>query len=329
MAQNLRAFLQEHASAHQIDAALIDVMNTVADTCVAISSKVRLGDLAGIIGEAGSGNVQGEDQKKLDVIANNMLVEALQGNKHVAGLASEEEDNFVAGNVDGKYLVLFDPLDGSSNIDVNISIGTIFSILPHEGTLELDSFLQAGNQQVASGYALYGPQTLFVLTLRHGVFVFTLNDANEFVLTRDTCQISPSTKEFAINMSNQRHWQSAMQTYVAELLEGKTGKRGKDYNMRWVASMVAEVHRILMRSGVFMYPKDSRDPSKAGKLRLMYEANPMSLLVVQAGGASTNAHENILDIQPQGLHQRVSVVLGSTDEVSYVTEKHVSSNMQA
>lgn len=329
MAQNLRAFLQEHASAHQIDAALIDVMNTVADTCVAISSKVRLGDLAGIIGEAGSGNVQGEDQKKLDVIANNMLVEALQGNSHVAGLASEEEDDFVAGNANGQYLVLFDPLDGSSNIDVNISIGTIFSILPHEGVLELDSFLQTGNSQVASGYALYGPQTLFVLTLRHGVYVFTLNDANEFVLTRENCQISTSTKEFAINMSNQRHWQSAMQTYVAELLEGKTGKRGKDYNMRWVASMVAEVHRILMRSGVFMYPKDSRDPSKAGKLRLMYEANPMSLLIVQAGGASTNAHENILDIQPQGLHQRVSVVLGSTDEVSYVTEKHVSSNMQA
>lgn len=329
MAQNLRAFLQEHASAHQIDAALIDVMNTVADTCVAISSKVRLGDLAGIIGEAGSGNVQGEDQKKLDVIANDMLVDALQSNGNVAGLASEEEDDFVIGNANGQYLVLFDPLDGSSNIDVNISIGTIFSILPHEGVLELDSFLQAGNNQVASGYALYGPQTLFVLTLRHGVYVFTLNDANEFVLTRDACQISASTKEFAINMSNQRHWQAAMQTYVAELLEGKTGKRGKDYNMRWVASMVAEVHRILMRSGVFMYPKDSRDPSKAGKLRLMYEANPMSLLVVQAGGASTNAHENILDIQPQGLHQRVSVILGSTDEVSYVTEKHLSSNMQA
>lgn len=329
MAQTLSAFLQQHAAEHQIDAGLVDVVNTLADACVAISDKVRLGDLAGIIGEAGSDNVQGEHQKKLDVIANDMLIDALRNNAHVAGLASEEEDDFVAANAEGGYLVLFDPLDGSSNIDVNISIGTIFSILPHEGTLELDSFLQAGEQQVASGYALYGPQTLFVLTVRHGVFVFTLNAEQQFVMTREHCQISTSTKEFAINMSNQRHWQEAMQTYVAELLEGCNGKRGKDYNMRWVASMVAEVHRILMRGGVFMYPKDNRDPSKAGKLRLMYEANPMSLLVEQAGGAATNAHDSILAIQPQGLHQRVSVVLGSRDEVVYATEKHVISGMQA
>lgn len=329
MAQTLSAFLQEHATAHNIDAGLIDLINTVANACTAISDKVRLGDLAGIIGEAGSDNVQGEHQKKLDVIANDMLIDALKANAQVAGLASEEEDDFVAANQDGKYLVLFDPLDGSSNIDVNISIGTIFSILPHEGELELDSFLQAGENQVASGYALYGPQTLFVLTLRHGVFVFTLNADEEFVLTRNTVNVPADTKEFAINMSNQRHWQEAMQAYIAELLAGKTGKRGKDYNMRWVASMVAEVHRILMRGGVFMYPKDNRDPSKAGKLRLMYEANPMSLLIEQAGGAATNAHDNILSIQPQGLHQRVSVVLGSRDEVLYATEKHVSSGMQA
>ena len=329
MAQSLRAFLQEHGNTHHIDTGLIEVVNTLANTCISISDKVRLGDLAGIIGEAGSDNVQGEHQKKLDVIANDMLIDALQHNPHVAGLASEEEDDFVAAAADGKYLVLFDPLDGSSNIDVNISIGTIFSVLPHEGELELDSFLQCGHDQVASGYALYGPQTLLVLTLRHGVFVFTLNEQQEFVLTRTGCQISPETREFAINASNQRHWQEAMQTYVAELLEGKNGKRGKDFNMRWVASMVAEVHRILMRGGVFMYPKDNRDPSKAGKLRLMYEANPMSLLVAQAGGAATNAHDNILSIQPQGLHQRVSVVLGSREEVAYVTEKHVISGMPA
>ena len=195
--------------------------------------------------------------------------------------------------------------------------------------LSTASFLQAGNQQVASGYALYGPQTLFVLTLRHGVYVFTLNAEEQFVLTRDHCQISAANREFAINMSNQRHWQSAMQTCIAELLQGKEGTRGKDYNMRWVASMVAEVHRILMRGGVFMYPKDNRDPSKAGKLRLMYEANPMSLIVSQAGGLSTNAHQAILDIQPEGLHQRVSVVLGSSEEVAYITDKHISTGMQA
>ena len=323
MAQTLSAFLQEHAASHQIDASLIDVMNTLAASCVAISDKVRLGDLAGIIGEAGSDNVQGEHQKKLDVIANDMLIAALQNNPHVAGLASEEEDEFVAAHADGKYLVLFDPLDGSSNIDVNISIGTIFSILPHQGVLSTASFLQAGNQQVASGYALYGPQTLFVLTLRHGVFVFTLNAEEQFVLTRDHCQISATTKEFAINMSNQRHWYAPMQQYIAELLAGDTGPRAKNYNMRWVASMVAEIHRTLMRGGVFMYPQDARDPAKPGKLRVMYEANPLSLILEQAGGAATNAAADMLDIQPEGLHQRVAVVMGSREEVEYVRRLHV------
>lgn len=253
------------------------------------------------------------------------MIDALSANPAVAGLASEEEDTFVSVHEEGNYLVLFDPLDGSSNIDVNISIGTIFSVLPKpKGTLTTEHFLQNGHQQLASGYVLYGPQTILVLTLKHGIALFTLNQDNQFQLTQQNPAIAETTQEFAINMSNQRHWEAPMQQYIAELLAGKTGVRGKDYNMRWVASMVAEVHRILMRGGIFSYPKDNRDPAKPGKLRLMYEANPMSLLIEQAGGAATNAHEDILSIQPEGLHQRVAVILGSKEEVFYATAKHAN-----
>ena len=219
--------------------------------------------------------------------------------------------------------MLFDPLDGSSNIDINISVGTIFSILEKPtGPLSAQSFLQSGRAQVTSGYALYGPQTQLVLCLRHGVAVFTLDARGQFVQTQLNPQIPQATREFAINMSNQRHWQPPMQQYIAELLAGETGPRGKNYNMRWVASMVAEIHRILMRGGIFMYPKDARDPAKPGKLRLMYEANPLSLIIEQAGGAATNARENMLDIQPEGLHQRVAVIMGSREEVDYATRLH-------
>ena len=208
-------------------------------------------------------------------------------------VGSEEEDTFVAAHPDGRYLVLFDPLDGSSNIDVNISVGTIFSILEKpEGDLETASFAK-GRDQVAAGYVLYGPQTQLVLTVGHGVSVFTLDEDGNFVMTKENPRVPETTKEFAINMSNRRHWLPPVQRYIDELLAGETDSRGKNYNMRWVASMVAEIHRILMRGGVFMYPKDSRDPSKPGKLRLMYEANPMSLLVAQAGGAASNAHQDI------------------------------------
>ena len=276
-----------------------------------------------MLGEAGTGNIQGEAQKKLDVIANQILIDTLRTNPNVAGLASEEEDNFVAANEQGGYLVLFDPLDGSSNIDVNISIGTIFSVLlKPSGSLKTESFLQKGSEQVAAGYVLYGVQTLLVLTFKHGVHVFTLNEQGEFIETKSLPQIPEQTAEFAINASNQRHWEQPIQKYINELLAGEDGVRGKNYNMRWVASMVAEVHRILMRGGVFLYPKDNRDPSKAGKLRLMYEANPLGLVVEQAGGKITNSRENMLEIQPTGLHQRVAVVLGSAEEVGHVRELH-------
>ena len=321
--KTLAQFLPQHLQQNNIPAELGSVLESIVAACSDISGKVRLGALAGVLGMAGTGNVQGEDQKKLDVIANDILIDVLKNNAHVAGLASEEEDTFVAANENGGYLVLFDPLDGSSNIDVNISVGTIFSVLTKpEGRLNTESFLQKGRDQVAAGYVLYGPQTQLVFTLKHGVFVFTLNENNEFVLTKENPEVPASTKEFAINMSNSRHWQAPMQQYINELLAGDTGVRGKNYNMRWVASMVAEIHRILMRGGVFMYPQDKRDPSKPGKLRLMYEANPMSLILEQAGAAASNALENMLDIVPTGLHQRVAVVMGSREEVEYVGKLH-------
>ncbi|MDO4641832.1 MAG: class 1 fructose-bisphosphatase [Neisseria sp.] len=321
--QTFSSFLQQHLTAHNLPVALGSVLESTVAACVDISEKVRQGALAGILGEAGSGNVQGEEQKKLDVIANRLLIERLQANPAVAGLASEEEDTFVSCHENGGYLVLFDPLDGSSNIDVNISVGTIFSVLAKpEGPLETASFLQKGRAQVASGYVLYGPQTQLVFTVKHGVFVFTLNAQNEFILTQETPRVPEQTKEYAINASNQRHWFAPVQQYVKLLLAGDTGARGKNYNMRWVASMVAEIHRILMRGGVFLYPADKRDPSKPGKLRLMYEANPLSLIIEQAGGSSSNAMQNMLDISPEGLHQRVAVVIGSKEEVEYVNGLH-------
>lgn len=319
----LSDYLQQQQQKYAVTPHLPDVITSISQACLHINREIRLGALDNILGSAHTGNIQGEEQKKLDVLSNQIMIDTLSANPAIAGLASEEEDSFVTASQNGQFLVLFDPLDGSSNIDVNISIGTIFSVLAKpDGALTTDSFLQSGRQQLASGYVLYGPQTILVLTLKHGIAMFTLNVHNQFQLTQENPQIPVSTAEFAINMSNQRHWQPAMQNYIAQLLAGKSGCRGKDYNMRWVASMVAEVHRILIRGGIFTYPQDNRNPDKPGKLRLMYEANPMSLLVEQAQGAATNTRQNILDIQPEGLHQRVAVVLGSKEEVDYVTAMH-------
>ncbi|WP_367440718.1 class 1 fructose-bisphosphatase [Snodgrassella alvi] len=319
----LSDYLYQQQQNYAVTPLLPEVITSISNACLLINREIRLGALDNILGSAHTGNIQGEEQKKLDVLSNRIMIDTLSSNPAIAGLASEEEDSFVTANSDGQFLVLFDPLDGSSNIDVNISIGTIFSVLAKPtSALTTESFLQCGRQQLASGYVLYGPQTILVLTLKHGIAMFTLNEQNQFQLTQENPQIPATTAEFAINMSNQRHWQPAMQKYIAELLAGKTGNRGKDYNMRWVASMVAEVHRILMRGGIFTYPQDNRNPDKPGKLRLMYEANPMSLLIEQAQGAATDTKQNILDIQPCGLHQRVAVVLGSKEEVDYVTAMH-------
>ena len=309
-----------------IPAQLRLLLEVVARACKSISHSVNKGALGEVLGSAGSENVQGEIQKKLDIIANEVLIEANEWGGHLAAMASEEMDDIyqVPNRYPrGEYLLLFDPLDGSSNIDVNVSIGTIFSVLvkPEGPEVSEHDFLQAGRQQVAAGYCVYGPQTTLVLTVGHGVAMFTLDrEQGSFVLTQENVRIPEDTKEFAINMSNMRHWDAPTKRYIDECLQGREGPRGKDFNMRWVASMVADVHRILTRGGVFMYPWDKREPNKPGKLRLMYEASPMAWLVEQAGGAATNGQQRILDIAPDQLHQRVSVVLGSKNEVDRVTQ---------
>jgi len=305
------------------------LLEVVARACKSISQAVNKGALGDVMGSADSENVQGEIQKKLDIIANEVLIEANEWGGHLAAMASEEMDSIYAvpnRYPQGEYLLLFDPLDGSSNIDVNVSIGTIFSVLKKpegDAGVEENDFLQAGNKQVAAGYCVYGPQTTLVLTVGDGVAMFTLDrEQGSFVLTEENVQIPKDTSEFAINMSNMRHWDTPVKRYIDECLQGKEGPRDKDFNMRWIASMVADVHRILTRGGVFLYPWDKREPEKAGKLRLMYEANPMSWLIEQAGGAATNGKQRILDIQPTKLHERVSVMLGSKNEIERVTRYH-------
>lgn len=305
------------------------LLNDVVTACKVISNVVNKGALIGVMGSAESENIQGETQKKLDVITNEIFIRSNEWAGHLAAMASEEMDEIYpipAKYPRGKYLLVFDPLDGSSNVDVNISVGTIFSILRcPDGTAKpsTQDFLQTGTEQVCAGYAIYGSSTMLVLTTGHGVNGFTLDrDIGEFILTHPNMTIPADTKEFAINASNQRFWEAPVQRYVEECLAGKTGPRDRDFNMRWVASMVAEVHRILTRGGIFMYPKDTKDPAKAGKLRLLYEANPMSFIVEQAGGASSTGRERILDIRPEGLHQRVPVILGSKNEVETVVSYH-------
>ena len=312
------------------------LLEVVARACKSISHAVNKGALGGVLGTAGSENVQGEVQKKLDIIANEVLIEANEWGGHLAAMASEEMDtiHLVPNRYpQGEYLLLFDPLDGSSNIDVNVSIGTIFSVLKRpdgEHAVQEKDFLQPGSQQVAAGYCVYGPQTTLVLTVGDGVHMFTLDrEQGSFVLTQENLRIPEDTQEFAINMSNMRHWDAPVRRYIDECLAGKEGPRGKNFNMRWVASMVADVHRIMTRGGIFMYPWDRREPQKPGKLRLMYEANPMSWLIEQAGGAATNGRLPILDVQPSQLHERVSVILGSKNEVERVTRYHLEADSAA
>jgi len=324
-----RYLVEQQRDKGHIPADLRLLLEVVARACKSISHAVNKGALGGVLGSAESENVQGEVQKKLDIIANEVLLEANEWGGHLAAMASEEMDSiYPVPNryPQGEYLLMFDPLDGSSNIDVNVSIGTIFSVLKKaedsQGVTEQD-FLQPGKNQVAAGYCVYGPQTTLVLTVGDGVVMFTLDrEQGSFVLTQENVQVPADTKEFAINMSNMRHWDEPVRRYIDECLQGKDGPRGKDFNMRWIASMVADVHRILTRGGVFMYPWDKREPHKAGKLRLLYEANPMSWLIEQAGGAATNGKTRILDLQPGQLHERVSVVLGSKNEVDRVTQYH-------
>ncbi len=317
--------LTEYLSAHSSDA-LASTLATLSASSIAISRLLDKGALAGIHGEAGAENVQGEAQKKLDVISNDILLDALTANPHCAGVASEELDDISPANADGSLLVLFDPLDGSSNIDINMTVGTIFSILPYHNqghTATESDFLQKGEAQLAAGYFIYGTSTMLALTLGQGVQMFSYDpDTNEYILIDDKVNIKQSTAEYAINASNYRYWLAPIKEYIDGLVDGDMGVRNKDYNMRWVAAMIADVHRILVRGGVFMYPFDTKIAGKPGKLRLMYEANPMSFVVEQAGGASTDGVARIMQITPTHIHQRIPVVLGAKEEVAFVKDLH-------
>lgn len=321
--------IEEQRLNNSIPAELRLLIEVVARACKTISHAVGKGALGDVLGTAESENVQGEIQKKLDIISNEILLQANEWGGHLAAMASEEMETIhpIPNRYPkGEYMLLFDPLDGSSNIDVNVSIGTIFSVLKAPdgmATPTEDDFLQPGTKQVAAGYAVYGPQTVLVLTTGNGVHSFTLDrEMGSWVMTQRNMKIPTETAEYAINASNARHWYPPVTRYIEELEAGKAGPRAKNFNMRWVASMVADVHRILNRGGIFMYPADQREPDKPGKLRLMYEANPMSLLIEQAGGAATDGKQRILDIQPTTLHQRVAVFLGSRNEVELVTRYH-------
>lgn len=330
--------VEQQRTGTAVSADLRLLIETVARACKAIGHAVGQGALGGVLGSLESENVQGEVQKKLDVISNEILLDANEWGGHLAAMASEEMETIhrIPNRYPkGEYLLLFDPLDGSSNIDVNVSIGTIFSVLqaPADASgrdIEESDFLQAGSRQVAAGYAVYGPQTMLVLTLGNGVVGFTLDrQTGAWCLTHENIRIPEQTKEFAINMSNMRHWEMPVRRYVHECLAGKEGPLEKDYNMRWIASMVADVHRIMSRGGIFMYPRDARPSGKAGKLRLMYEANPMGMLVEQAGGLAVDGEHRILDIQPTDLHQRTGVILGSREEVERVQHYHQQQPGQA
>ena len=304
------------------------LLSNIVTACKEISHLVNRGNLVGVLGSDESKNVQGEVQKKLDVITNDIMVNALNWTGHLAGMASEEVDDIIAIPAQypkGKYLALFDPLDGSSNIDVNLTVGTIFSILRCREGVDpvVEDFLRKGSEQVCAGFVLYGPSTMMVLTTGHGVNGFTLDqDIGEFILTHPSMKIPEETSEFAINMSNQRFWEPPVKRYIEECLQGAEGPREKNFNMRWIASLVAEVYRILTRGGVFLYPYDLRDLSKSGRLRIMYEANPMAFIIEQAGGACSTGRERILDIKPSHIHQRVPLILGSKREVERIVAYH-------
>ena len=328
--KSITQFIIEQQRAHKTSTGeMSGLLNDIVSACKKISHLVNRSGIIGIGGAAESENVQGEVQKKLDIITNDVMVDHLNWTGHLAAMASEEIEEIIqipANMPKGKYLIAFDPLDGSSNIDINLSVGTIFSILrcPENVTEPtVEDFMQKGTEQVCAGFCVYGPTTMMILTTGHGVNGFTLDrDVGEFILTHPNMTIPEDTAEFAINMSNQRFWEAPVQRYIDECIQGVDGSREKNFNMRWVASMVAEVYRVLTRGGIFLYPLDTKPTTQGGKLRLLYEANPMSFIVEQAGGVSSTGYQRIMDIKPEGVHQRVPVILGSKNEVERLIRYH-------
>ncbi len=324
----LADFLAKQNTETQLARLLVEV----AESCKIIADTVQRGPFLGVMGQAGNTNVQGEEQKKLDIITNDILIEHMQDTGLLAGMASEEMDHHYAIPADkdkGDFLLVFDPLDGSSNVDVNIAVGTIVSVLaaPKKDSIADEDFLQKGSEQLAAVYCTYGASTILLFTTGQGSHEFVLEkDSNEFMLMVENIQLPADTKEFAINASNQRHWQAPVKNYIADCIAGEEGPLHKNYNMRWVASMVAELYRVMCRGGIFMYPRDHKDLSKVGKLRLLYEANPMGFIIEQSGGVASTGYKRIMDIQPEGLHQRVGVIMGSKNEVATALSYHQNFN---
>jgi fructose-1,6-bisphosphatase I / sedoheptulose-1,7-bisphosphatase len=322
----LSNFLSEKLGQTEANQRLASVVKTIAESVKQVAIMVEIAPLAGQLGKLGKENVQGEQQATLDLLTNDCFVRNLQACDAIVGMVSEELNDAILLAKDTSkpsYLAVFDPLDGSSNIEVNVAVGSIFSVLnaPQGRATQTTDFLQAGTQQVFAGYAIYGPSTVLVFTFGEGVQCFTLNRATgEFVLTQANMRVPEDTQEFAINASNARFWELPIQQYISECQAGTTGERGKDFNMRWIASMVADMHRILMRGGVYLYPKDNKMPLKAGRLRLLYELNPMSWLIEQAGGASSTGRERVLDLAPTNIHQRAPIIIGSKNEVERVVQ---------
>ncbi len=322
--KNLNNFLSENLNKTEANQRLASIVKAIAASVVQVANLIECAPLAGQLGKLQNENIQGEQQAKLDLLTNDCFIAHLQACEAVLGIVSEELDEAIVFSKDTSkpnYLVAFDPLDGSSNIDVNVAVGSIFSVLsaPIGRATQTADFLQKGTQQVLAGYAIYGPSTGLVFTIGSGVHFFTLNRATgEFLLTQANMRVPKDTQEFAINASNARFWEPPIQQYVTECLAGTTDVRGKDFNMRWIASMVADMHRVLIRGGIYLYPKDNKVPLKAGRLRLLYELNPMSWLIEQAGGKSSTGHERVLALAPTGIHQRAPIIIGSENEVERI-----------
>jgi fructose-1,6-bisphosphatase I / sedoheptulose-1,7-bisphosphatase len=306
--------------ARDLAALLVDVAAVIK----AISAAIGKGPLVGLSGLAGSENSQGEAQKKLDLLADELFARGIEWSGLVGALASEEmeEVRFIAGK--GRLALVFDPVDGSDNLDLNLPVGTIFSVLAlPEGASDAAAVLQPGHCQLAAGYAIYGPSTQLVLTVGHGTHGFTLDrEIGNFVLTHRDIRIPAEGSDYLINASNRRFWEPPILRYVDECKAGQEGPRGRDFNTRWVASMVADIHRILMRGGVYLYPRDQRESCRGGRLRLLYEANPMAMLIEQAGGIASTGRSRILDEMPLELHQRVPVIAGTANEVACIVRYH-------
>ena len=322
----LNEFIQDKQSEFQYASGeLTRLLNDIGIAAKIINSEVRKAGLVDILGKAGSENIQGEEQQKLDVYADNQMINSFRYGGQVCGIASGENDEFLSFDGDsahkGKYVAVFDPLDGSSNIDVNVSIGTIFSIyrrVSDEGPVQLGDFLQKGTEQVAAGYVVYGPSTMLVYTTGKGVNGFTLDPSiGVFCLSHPNMKTPDDGRLYSFNEGNYNSFSKGLQKYC-DWVKEEDKSTGRPYSCRYLASMVADLHRNLIKGGVFCYPATNGSPK--GKLRLIYECNPMAFIVEQAGGVATTGHERIMDIQPTELHQRIPVIMGSKNMVGKVLE---------